>query len=46
MLTNLKQTFVAMDDPATLRVLALLRHAFPELAGEEKEHARWMRHWN
>lgn len=46
MLNNLKQTFVAMDDPATLRVLAQLRHAFPELAGEETEHARWMRHWN
>ncbi len=45
-LNNLKQTLVAMDDPGQLRVLARLRGAFPELAGEEKEHARWMRHWN
>lgn len=46
MLNNLKQTLVAMDDPVPLRVLARLRGAFPELAGEEKEHARWVRHWN
>lgn len=46
MLNNLKHTLVAIDDPTQLRVLARLRSAFPELAGEEKEHARWVRHWN
>jgi len=46
MLNNLKHTLVAIDDPVQLRVLARLRSAFPELAGEEKEHARWVRHWN
>jgi len=46
MLNNLKQTMVAMDDPVPLRVLSRLRGAFPELASEQKEHARWMRHWN
>jgi hypothetical protein len=46
MLNNLKQTFVAMDDPVPLSVLAKLRGAFPELRGEGAEHARWLRHWN
>jgi regulator of sirC expression with transglutaminase-like and TPR domain len=46
MLNNLKQTFVAMDDPVPLSVLAKLRGAFPELRGERAEHARWLRHWN
>lgn len=45
-LNNLKQTLVAMDDPQPLRVLAQLRSAFPELANEAHEHARWLRHWN
>ncbi len=46
MLNNLKNTLVAMDEPGPLATLATLRGAFPELAGERKEHARWMRHWN
>lgn len=46
MLNNLKNTFVAMDDPIALRTLALLRGAFPELVHERAEHARWLRHWN
>ncbi len=46
MLNNLKNTFVAMDDPVPLRVLAKLRGAFPELAHERAEYARWLRHWN
>jgi len=46
MLNNLKATLVAMDDPGPLRVLSRLRGAFPELASETKEHARWVRHWN
>ena len=46
MLNNLKATLVAMDDPVPLRVLSRLRGAFPELAAEQKEHARWVRHWN
>ena len=46
MLNNLKSTLVAMDDPAPLHVLSRLRGAFPELAAEQKEHARWVRHWN
>jgi regulator of sirC expression with transglutaminase-like and TPR domain len=46
MLNNLKGTFVSMDDPVPLQVLARLRGAFPELAGERTEHARWLRHWN
>ena len=46
MLNNLKNTFVAMDDPGPLRVLAALRGAFPELAHERAEYARWLRHWN
>ena len=46
MLNNLKHTLVALDDPGPLRVLAGLRSAFPELAVESKERARWMRHWN
>jgi regulator of sirC expression with transglutaminase-like and TPR domain len=46
MLNNLKNTFVAMDDPAPLRVLAKLRGAFPELEHERAEYARWLRHWN
>jgi regulator of sirC expression with transglutaminase-like and TPR domain len=45
-LNNLKNTFVAMDDPVPLRVLARLRGAFPELAAERAEYARWLRHWN
>jgi regulator of sirC expression with transglutaminase-like and TPR domain len=45
-LNNLKNTFVALDDPAPLRVLATLRGAFPELHGERAEHARWLRFWN
>lgn len=46
MLNNLKGTFVAMDDPVPLRTLAALRGAFPELAHERAEYARWLRHWN
>jgi regulator of sirC expression with transglutaminase-like and TPR domain len=46
MLNNLKNTLVAMDEPGPLAVLATLRGAFPELAHERAEHARWMRHWN
>ncbi len=46
MLNNLKNTFVAMDDPVPLRVLAKLRGAFPELAHERAEYSRWLRHWN
>lgn len=46
MLNNLKNTFVAMDDPVPLRTLAVLRGAFPELAHERAEYARWLRHWN
>ena len=46
MLNNLKATFVAMDDPIPLRTLAQLRGAFPELAHERAEYARWLRHWN
>jgi regulator of sirC expression with transglutaminase-like and TPR domain len=46
MLNNLKATFVAMDDPVPLRTLATLRGAFPELAHERAEYARWLRHWN
>lgn len=46
MLNNLKATFVAMDDPVPLRTLARLRGAFPELAHEHAEYARWLRHWN
>jgi regulator of sirC expression with transglutaminase-like and TPR domain len=46
MLNNLKATFVAMDDPVPLRILATLRGAFPELAQERAEYARWLRHWN
>lgn len=46
MLNNLKATLVAMDDPVPLSVLSRLRGAFPELAAEQKEHARWVRHWN
>lgn len=46
MLNNLKATFVAMDDPVPLRTLARLRSAFPELAHEHAEYARWLRHWN
>jgi regulator of sirC expression with transglutaminase-like and TPR domain len=45
-LNNLKNTFVAMDDPVPLRTLATLRSAFPELAHERAEYARWLRHWN
>jgi hypothetical protein len=46
MLNNLKNTFVAMDDPVPLQTLAALRSAFPELAHEQAEYARWLRHWN
>ena len=46
MLNNLRNTFVSMDDPRPLAVLARLRGAFPELAHEKAEYARWLRHWN
>jgi regulator of sirC expression with transglutaminase-like and TPR domain len=46
MLNNLKNTMVAIDEPLQLQVLAKLRAAFPELASEHGEHARWLRHWN
>jgi hypothetical protein len=46
MLNNLKNTFVAMDDPVPLQTLARLREAFVELGAERAEHARWLRHWN
>ncbi len=46
MLNNLKNTMVAIDEPSQLQVLAKLRSGFPELAGENAERARWLRHWN
>lgn len=46
MLNNLKGSLVAMDEPLPLQTLARLRSAFPELAQERAEHARWLRHWN
>jgi regulator of sirC expression with transglutaminase-like and TPR domain len=46
MLNNLKNTMVAIDEPVQLQVLAKLRAAFPELANEHGEYARWLRHWN
>lgn len=46
MLNNLKNILVAMDEPGPLSVLATMRSAFPELAQERAEHARWLRHWN
>jgi regulator of sirC expression with transglutaminase-like and TPR domain len=46
MLNNLKNTMVAIDEPVQLQVLARLRAAFPELASEHGEYARWLRHWN
>ena len=46
MLNNLKNTMVAIDEPVQLQVLAKLRAAFPELASEHGEYARWLRHWN
>ena len=46
MLNNLKNPLVAMDEPVPLKTLAKLRGAFPELAQERAEHARWLRHWN
>lgn len=46
MLNNLKNTMVAIDEPGQLQVLAKLRSAFPELAAEHDEYARWLRHWN
>ncbi len=46
MLNNLKNILVAMDEPGPLSVLATLRGAYPELAQERAEHARWLRHWN
>lgn len=46
MLNNLKNSLVAMDEPVPLQTLARLRAAFPELANERAEHARWLRHWN
>lgn len=46
MLNNLKNTFVALDEPDALRVLATVRGAFPELHAERTEHARWLRYWN
>jgi regulator of sirC expression with transglutaminase-like and TPR domain len=46
MLNNLKNTMVALDDPRQLQVLAKLRSAFSELAGEHGEYANWLRHWN
>lgn len=46
MLNNLKNTMVAIDEPLQLQVLAKLRAAFPELASEQGEYARWLRHWN
>ena len=46
MLNNLKNTMVAIDEPVQLKVLAKLRAAFPELASEHGEYARWLRHWN
>ncbi|MEY4373430.1 MAG: hypothetical protein RL219_2199 [Actinomycetota bacterium] len=46
MLNNLKQTFVAMDEPGPLRTLSMLRGAFPELAHEDAEYRRWLRHLN
>jgi regulator of sirC expression with transglutaminase-like and TPR domain len=46
MLNNLRNTLVAGSDPLALAGLARLRGSFPELAHEEREHSRWMRHWN
>lgn len=46
MLNNLRNTLVGGSDPLALAGLSRLRSAFPELAHEERDHSRWMRHWN
>jgi regulator of sirC expression with transglutaminase-like and TPR domain len=46
MLNNLKNTMVQRDHAIGLATLAKLRGAFPELADERAEHARWLRHFN
>ena len=45
-LNNLKHTLVSRDERVRLARLALLRAAFPELAGEGDEYRHWMRHFN
>ena len=46
MLNNLRALYLQRSDTRALHALALLRGAFVELAHEETQHARWMRHWN
>jgi regulator of sirC expression with transglutaminase-like and TPR domain len=46
MLNNLRALYLQRSDTHALHALALLRGAFVELAHEEPQHARWMRHWN
>jgi regulator of sirC expression with transglutaminase-like and TPR domain len=45
-LNNLRNTMLQRNDEHGLGVLADLRGAFPELAGERPEHAHWKRIWN
>jgi regulator of sirC expression with transglutaminase-like and TPR domain len=46
MLNNLRGVFAPRATPTTMYALAIMRGAFPELASEAPQHARWMRHWN
>lgn len=46
MLNNLGRVLAAADDHVALHTLARLRGAFPELAHEAAERARWVRHFN
>lgn len=46
MLNNLRHTFEQRGDELRLAVLASLRAAFPELATERSQHARWLRRMN
>ena len=46
MLNNLRATFTSRGDEHGLGILARLRGAYPELAGEREEHERWLRIWN
>jgi regulator of sirC expression with transglutaminase-like and TPR domain len=46
MLNNLRALYLKRGDGRGLYALAITRGAFVELAHEEVQHARWMRHWN
>jgi regulator of sirC expression with transglutaminase-like and TPR domain len=46
MLNNLRAIHLRLPSARGLHALAILRGAFVELAHEEPQHARWMRHWN